>query len=59
MEVWPIDTGMNRRDRGVLVGLSTKEIVIESQTREGVKVKIHTPRHGFRIRGVGGKGSRL
>ncbi|THV44818.1 hypothetical protein BGAL_0573g00040 [Botrytis galanthina] len=59
VEVWPIDTGMNRRDRGFLVGLSTKEIVIESQTREGVKVKIHTPRHGFRIRGVGGKGSRL
>ncbi|TGO20657.1 hypothetical protein BPAE_0277g00080 [Botrytis paeoniae] len=59
VEVWPIDTGMSRRDRGFLVGLSTKEIVIESQTKEGVKVKIHTPRHGFRIRGVGGKGSRL
>ncbi|KAF7954149.1 hypothetical protein EAE96_005280 [Botrytis aclada] len=59
VQVWPIDTGMSRRDSGVLVGLSTKEIVIESQTREGVKVKIHTPRHGFRIRGVGGKESRL
>ncbi|KAF7906921.1 hypothetical protein EAE99_011988 [Botrytis elliptica] len=59
VEVWPIDTGMNNRDRGILVGLSTKEIVVESRTREGVKVKIHTPRYGFRIRGVGGKGARL
>ncbi|TGO80149.1 hypothetical protein BPOR_1811g00010 [Botrytis porri] len=59
VEVWPTDTGMSGRDRGVLVGLTTKEIVIESRTREGVKVKIHTPRHGFRIRGMGEMGSRL
>ncbi|CCD34750.1 putative glutathione s-transferase protein [Botrytis cinerea BcDW1] len=59
VEVWPIDTGMRRRDRGVLRGLSTREIVIESKTKGGVRVKIHTPRHGFRIRGVGGKSSRL
>ncbi|TGO36249.1 hypothetical protein BHYA_0131g00270 [Botrytis hyacinthi] len=59
VEVWPIDTGMSRRDSGVLVGLSTKEIVIESRTTEGVMVRIHTPRHGFRIRGVGGMGSKL
>lgn len=52
VEVWPIDTGMNNKDKGTLVGLSSQEIVIESQTKDRVKVKIHTPRHGFRIRAV-------
>lgn len=52
VQVWPIDTGMNNKDKGRLVGLSSHEIVIESCTKDGVKVKIHTPRHGFRIRGA-------
>ncbi|KAF7951965.1 uncharacterized protein EAE97_001462 [Botrytis byssoidea] len=58
VEVWPIDTGMKRRDRGFLVGLSTREIVVESVMRGGTRVRIHTPRYGFRIRGVG-RGARL
>jgi len=53
VEVWPIDSGSNHRDRGLLVGLSGKEIVIESKTKDGQTVRVHTPRHGFRIRGIG------
>ncbi|APA11505.1 hypothetical protein SS1G_04914 [Sclerotinia sclerotiorum 1980 UF-70] len=56
VEVWPIDTGMNNKDKGTLVGLSSQEIIIESHTKDGVKIKIHTPRHGFRIRGIISKG---
>lgn len=56
VEVWPIDTGMNNKDMGILLGLSTHEIVIESQTKDGVKVKIYTPRHGFRIKAIGEDG---
>ncbi|KAI9647845.1 hypothetical protein NHQ30_004233 [Ciborinia camelliae] len=59
VEVWPIDTGMNNKDRGALVGLSSREIVIESRMKDGVKVKIHTPRHGFRIRAVRQDGGSL
>ena len=54
VEVWPIDSGFNYKDRGSLVALSTKEIVIESKTKDGEKVRVHTPRHGFRLRGIGG-----
>jgi len=54
IEVWPIDSGFNHKDRGKLVGLSGKEIVIESKTKEGKMVRIHAPRHGFRVRAVGG-----
>lgn len=59
VEVWPIDSGSNHRDKGQLVGLSGSEIVIESKTREGQSVRVHTPRHGFRIRGIGRGGSKL
>lgn len=53
IEVWPIDSGVNYRDRGRLVGLSGAEIVIESKTKNGQVVRVHTPRHGFRVRSVG------
>jgi len=52
VQVWPIDTGFRHKDCGRLVSLSTSEIVIESNTDEGKPVRIHTPRHGFRIRAV-------
>ncbi|KAM3076669.1 hypothetical protein ACMFMG_007475 [Clarireedia jacksonii] len=55
VEVWPIDSGMNYKDKGILVGLSTEEIVIECHMKDGEKVKVHTPRHGFRIRAVDGR----
>ena len=48
--VWPIDTGFNNKDHGKLVALSLSEIVIESSTQEGKIVRVHMPRHGFRVR---------
>ena len=53
VEVWPVDSGFNHRDRGLLVALSTKEIVIESKTKAGETVRVHAPRHGFRLRALG------
>ncbi|PQE04697.1 glutathione S-transferase protein [Rutstroemia sp. NJR-2017a BBW] len=57
VEVWPVDSGMNYKDTGKLVGLTTEEIVIESHMKDGEKVKVHTPRHGFRIRAANGGSS--
>lgn len=53
IEVWPIDSGFNNKDRGRLVALDGKEIVIESKTESGRAVRVHTPRHGFRLRSIG------
>lgn len=59
VEVWPIDTGFKSKDKGSLAGLTSNEIVIETKTKEGnTVVRIHTPRHGFRIR-VAEKSSKL
>jgi hypothetical protein len=58
VEVWPIDSGFTRKDRGPLVTLNGTEIVIDSKTEDGQHVRIHAPRHGFRLTSAG-KGSRL
>lgn len=58
IEVWPIDSGFSRKDRGRLVRLDGSEIVVESKTENGKEVRIHAPRHGFRVRSVG-KGAKL
>jgi len=50
VEVWPIDTGFRNKDKGQLVALSVSEIVIESKTLDGKIVRVHAPRHGFRVR---------
>lgn len=52
VEVWPIDSGFRNKDRGALVKLDGKEIVIRTETKEGKEVRMHAPRHGFRISGV-------
>jgi len=49
VQVWPVDSGVNYRDRGRLVGLDGNEVVIESETKGGERVRVHTPRHGFRV----------
>ncbi|TVY22777.1 hypothetical protein LHYA1_G008264, partial [Lachnellula hyalina] len=54
IEVWPIDTGFNHRDKGRLVKLDGAEIVIEGKTVKGGAIRIHCPRHGFRVRKVAG-----
>jgi hypothetical protein len=56
VEVWPIDSGFNHKDRGSLVRLCAREVVIESRTAGGKTVRVHAPRHGFRVRRVGGGG---
>ena len=62
VEVWPIDSGSSGRDRGALVGLDWGEVVVEGVVGVGmgVSVRIHAPRHGFRIRRARAeKGARL
>lgn len=50
VEVWPIDTGFGNKDKGRLVALSVAEIVIETKNLDGKIVRVHAPRHGFRVR---------
>lgn len=50
VEVWPIDTGFGNKEKGQLLALSISEIVIEAKTQDGKVVRVHTPRHGFRVR---------
>ncbi|OIW31483.1 hypothetical protein CONLIGDRAFT_226515 [Coniochaeta ligniaria NRRL 30616] len=47
--LWPTDTGANHKDVGRLVSLTPAEVVIEPEA-EGVQVRLHAPRHGFRVR---------
>jgi glutathione S-transferase len=49
--LWPTDTGANHKDVGGLVSLTGKEVVIEPEG--GAQVRLHAPRHGFRVRPVG------
>lgn len=54
VEVAPIDTGFNHRDVGKLVGLNTKEVVIEKENeKDGKPVRLHFPRWNFSIVPVG------
>ncbi|KAH6674310.1 hypothetical protein B0J14DRAFT_589717 [Halenospora varia] len=57
VEVWPTDTGFSNKDKGKLLTLNRLEIVTESQTKSGKTVRVHAPRHGFRIAANDGKES--
>ena len=60
IESWPIDSGFKHLDRGILVSLTSKEVVLASQSKiEGKEVRIHHPRWNFRTRAVSGEGARL
>ncbi|UKZ91919.1 uncharacterized protein TrAFT101_012034 [Trichoderma asperellum] len=48
--VCPTDTGRSHKDIGKLVSLDKDEVVIEIKTPEGETVRLHTPRHGFKLR---------
>jgi hypothetical protein len=48
--VWPIDTGFRNKEKGQLLALSVSEIVIETKTQNGQTVRVHAPRHGFRVK---------
>ena len=53
IESWPTDSGFKHRDRGHLVSLTPKEVVLASQSKVGGKeVRIHHPRWNFRIKAV-------
>lgn len=56
VEVWPIDSGSSHKERGALVGLSTGEVVVQGRMEGGKEVRVHCPRHGFRVIGVEGGG---
>ncbi|KAI1875592.1 uncharacterized protein JN550_001878 [Neoarthrinium moseri] len=48
VRVWPTDSGSSHKDVGKLVALTSKQIVIETQGTAG-SVRLHAPRHGFRL----------
>jgi len=48
VKIWPTDSGSRHKDLGRLVGIDSKELVIETQDGETV-VRVHAPRHGFRV----------
>ncbi|KAM0420853.1 hypothetical protein ACHAPT_011383 [Fusarium lateritium] len=49
--VWPTDTGSSGRDEGTLTSIDGEEVVYETGSVEGF-VRVHAPRHGFRIERV-------
>ncbi|KAL0942470.1 glutathione s-transferase [Colletotrichum truncatum] len=46
--VWPTDTGASHKDSGKLVSINGDEVVIEVNGEKG-SVRVHAPRHGFRV----------
>lgn len=47
--VSPTDSGIQHKDRGILLALSGEEIVIDVKNEKGKSVRVHVPRHGFRV----------
>ncbi|KAF3909630.1 hypothetical protein AA313_de0207039 [Arthrobotrys entomopaga] len=54
--VFPTDTGVNHKEKGKLLSLDAKEMVIEVQGGKG-SVRVHAPRHGFAISKIAEKAS--
>jgi glutathione S-transferase len=46
--VFPTDTGRSGKDTGRLVSISSKEVVIEIEA-EGTALRVHAPRHGYKV----------
>ncbi|KAF9882018.1 glutathione s-transferase [Colletotrichum karsti] len=46
--VWPTDTGATYKDSGKLVSVNGDEVVIQVNGEKG-SVRVHAPRHGFRV----------
>lgn len=49
VNVGPTDSGVARKDTGSLVGVTEEEVVYETRGEDGT-VRVHAPRHGFKIR---------
>ena len=60
VESWPVDSGFRHHDRGRLISLTAKEVVLAAQSKVGGKeIRIHHPRWNFRTRAVSGEGAKL
>ena len=60
VESWPIDSGSRHHDQGRLVSLSSREVVLASQSKiRGKEVRIHHPRWNYRVRAVNAGGANL
>lgn len=50
IEMYPIDTGFGRRDRGRLVHLTSAEVAVSAKSEKGdTDVRIHYPRWNFSV----------
>lgn len=49
VQLWPTDTGTGHKDVGKLVSIDGTEIVIEAASGAS-SLRVHAPRHGFRVR---------
>lgn len=45
----PTDSGASHKDVGKLVWLDEEEIVIEKKSENDIFVRVHAPRHGFKV----------
>jgi hypothetical protein len=54
VRMWPTDYGSSHRDMGDLVSVDDAEFVIEAKSTSGSSVRIHAPRHGFKISKISG-----
>ncbi|KAL2842537.1 hypothetical protein BJY01DRAFT_200494 [Aspergillus pseudoustus] len=52
VQLWPTDSGSRHKTVGKLVGLTSKEITIETTEGE-VSVRVHAPRKGFYVNALG------
>lgn len=50
VDMYPVDTGYNKRDSGKLVLLNANEAAVQTHTQQGDKeIRIHYPRWNFEI----------
>jgi glutathione S-transferase len=53
VEIWPVESGFTHHDRGQLVSIGVKEVVISSRPNVGEgRLRLHFPRVNFRIKPV-------
>ncbi|KAK6841468.1 hypothetical protein PG990_006530 [Apiospora arundinis] len=50
VKMWPTDSGSGHKESGKLVSMGLKEIVVEAQGKDGTSVRIHAPRHGYKVK---------
>ncbi|KAH7026071.1 uncharacterized protein B0I36DRAFT_329819 [Microdochium trichocladiopsis] len=47
--MWPVDQAPVNKDSGTLVKMDGVEVVIEVLSKDGKAVRVHAPRHGFKV----------